>query len=62
MFRGVDTSPSSVAITKLDEELQKTSLWNNVTLRNSVFQDTLPALLLEKIGLEKIMERVSRLI
>ena len=48
----------SVAITKLDEELQKTQLWSDPSLRKSVFRDALPKLLLDKIGLEKIMQRV----
>ena len=49
----------SIAITKLDEELQKQDLWQNTDLRNSVLEDALPKLLLEKIGLETIIERVS---
>ncbi|KAL8783751.1 MAG: hypothetical protein Q9213_004432 [Squamulea squamosa] len=48
----------SIAITKLDEELQKTELWNNMELRTSVLQDALPKLLLEKIGLDLIVQRV----
>ncbi|EKD14900.1 uncharacterized protein L3040_003884 [Drepanopeziza brunnea f. sp. 'multigermtubi'] len=48
----------SIAITKLDEELQKTELWKDEKLRNSVLQDALPKLLLEKIGLNTIIERV----
>ncbi|KAL9590098.1 MAG: hypothetical protein Q9203_001079 [Teloschistes exilis] len=48
----------SIAITKLDEELQKTELWNNVGLRTSVLEDALPKLLLEKIGLDLIVQRV----
>lgn len=48
----------SVAITKLDEELQKTELWENLELRKSVLKDALPQLLLDKIGLETILERV----
>ncbi|KAL9112550.1 MAG: hypothetical protein Q9227_003121 [Pyrenula ochraceoflavens] len=48
----------SNAITKLDEELQQTQLWDNVALRNSVLMDALPQLLLEKIGLETILLRV----
>ena len=51
----------SVAITKLDEELQKQSLWKNIELRNTVLEDALPKLLLEKIGLSTIIERVSAL-
>lgn len=49
----------SVAITKLDEELQKSELWDNLPLRHAVLKDALPNLLLEKIGLETILERVS---
>lgn len=52
----------SVAITKLDEELQKTELWENIKLRESVLEDALPQLLLEKIGLETIIKRVSPLL
>ncbi|KLJ11675.1 glutamate dehydrogenase [Blastomyces silverae] len=48
----------SLAITKLDEELQKTELWDNTILREDVLRDALPKLLLEKIGLETILERV----
>jgi len=48
----------SVAITKLDEELQNTALWHNEPLRRSVLKDALPKLLLEKIGLDLIIERV----
>ncbi|CAI6335193.1 unnamed protein product [Periconia digitata] len=48
----------SIAITKLDEELQNTDLWNNVEFRQSVLGEALPNLLLEQIGLDKLMERV----
>lgn len=48
----------SIAITKLDEELQKTDLWENEKLKRSVLQDALPKLLQEKIGLDLIIERV----
>jgi len=48
----------SIAITKLDEELQRTDLWTNEKLRRSVLADALPGLLLEKIGLDLIIERV----
>lgn len=50
----------SVAITNLDEELQKSELWANVELRESVLEDALPKLLLDKIGLETIVQRVSK--
>lgn len=57
--RSILSDTLSIAITKLDEELQKTDLWDNVEFRKSVLNEALPNLLLEKIGLEKILERVS---
>ena len=49
----------SIAITKLDEELQNTELWKNTDLRRSVLEDALPKLLLEKIGMDTVIKRVS---
>ncbi len=49
----------SVAITKLDEELQSSDLWQKKDFRRSVLADALPSLLQEKIGLDVILERVS---
>lgn len=48
----------SIAITKLDEELQKTKLWDDYELRQSILTDALPKLLLSKIGLDLIIKRV----
>ena len=48
----------SVAITSLDEELQKSDLWQKEDFRRSVLTDALPNLLLEQIGLDLILERV----
>lgn len=56
--RSVLSDRLSVAITKLDEELQNTDLWNKEDLRRSVLEDALPRLLLDKIGLDLILERV----
>ncbi|CBF79408.1 hypothetical protein AN7451.2 [Aspergillus nidulans FGSC A4] len=56
--RSVLSDRLSVAITQLDEELQKTELWDNVELRRSVLNDALPKLLLDKIGLDTILQRV----
>ncbi|KAL2809286.1 Glutamate/Leucine/Phenylalanine/Valine dehydrogenase-domain-containing protein [Aspergillus granulosus] len=56
--RSVLSDRLSVAITQLDEELQKTELWDNVDLRRSVLSDALPKLLLDKIGLDTILGRV----
>ncbi|KAJ5097533.1 Glutamate dehydrogenase NAD-dependent [Penicillium angulare] len=58
VLRSVLSDRLSLAITKLDEELQQTELWNNVALRHSVLSDALPRLLLDKIGLPTILERV----
>lgn len=48
----------SVAITTLDEELQHSDLWRNERIRRVVLRDALPQLLLDKIGLDTIVERV----
>ncbi|PYH68774.1 glutamate dehydrogenase (NAD(+)) [Aspergillus vadensis CBS 113365] len=58
LLRSVLSDRLSVAITQLDEELQKTELWDNVELRRSVLHDALPNLLLQKIGLDTILQRV----
>lgn len=57
--RSILSDKLSVAITKLDEELQQTQLWDDEVLRRSVLADALPALLLQKIGLDVIIQRVS---
>jgi glutamate dehydrogenase len=49
----------SMAITKLDEELQNfAELWDNDSLRLAVFKEALPKTLQAKVGLDKILERV----
>lgn len=48
----------SLEIIKLDEELQKTNLWDNVSLRKIIMEEALPNTLLEQIGLDTILERV----
>ncbi|RYN67944.1 NAD-specific glutamate dehydrogenase [Alternaria tenuissima] len=56
--RSVLSDTLSNAITKLDEELQNTELWHNVEFRESILKEALPNILLEKIGLDKIIKRV----
>ncbi|KAJ1534364.1 NAD-dependent glutamate dehydrogenase [Nowakowskiella sp. JEL0078] len=56
--RSIISDQLSFAIIKLNEELQTTTLWNNVPLRVAVLQEAFPKLLLEKLGLEKLMKRV----
>lgn len=48
----------SVAITDLDEKLQQSDLWTNEKIRYGILEDALPKLLLDKIGLATIVERV----
>ena len=61
VLRSVLSDRLSIAITKLDEELQKTALWENIELRRKVLEDALPRLLLEKVGLDTILTRVCSL-
>ncbi|KAI0127467.1 NAD-specific glutamate dehydrogenase, partial [Xylariales sp. AK1849] len=56
--RSILSDKLSEAITKLDEELQKSDLWKNEKTRRTVLADALPGLLLDKIGLDKIISRV----
>jgi glutamate dehydrogenase len=51
----------SVAITQMDEELQNSDLWQDEEFRLSVLHDALPQLLLEKVGLATLVERVSHI-
>ncbi|KAK3368152.1 Glutamate/Leucine/Phenylalanine/Valine dehydrogenase-domain-containing protein [Podospora didyma] len=56
--RSILSDKLSQAITTLDEELQHSDLWANERIRRSVLADALPNLLIEKIGLDTIIERV----
>ncbi|RYP71719.1 hypothetical protein DL771_004670 [Monosporascus sp. 5C6A] len=56
--RSVISDRLSVAITTLDEELQQSDLWKDETTRRAVLADALPKLLLDKIGLDTIIQRV----
>ena len=56
--RSVLSDEISLEIIKLDEELQKTTLWDNIPLRKTIMQEALPETLLQQLGLETILERV----
>ncbi|KAK9423937.1 putative NAD-specific glutamate dehydrogenase [Seiridium unicorne] len=56
--RSVLSDKLSEAITKLDEELQRSDLWKDERIRRSVLADALPNLLIQKIGLDTIISRV----
>jgi len=56
--RAIISDRLSVAITDLDEKLQGSDLWRDEKIRKAILRDALPKLLLDKIGLETIIERV----
>ncbi|KFA64546.1 hypothetical protein S40285_04559 [Stachybotrys chlorohalonatus IBT 40285] len=56
--RSILSDKLSLAITDLDEQLQRSDLWDNEKVRLSVLASALPRLLLDKIGLETIVSRV----
>lgn len=56
--RSILSDQLSWAITDLDEDLQHSDLWTNETIRYGVLRDALPPLLLNRIGMDKIVERV----
>ena len=56
--RSVLSDEISLEIIKLDEELQKTGLWDNISLRKTIMADALPDTLLAQLGLDTILERV----
>ncbi|KAK4232077.1 Glutamate/Leucine/Phenylalanine/Valine dehydrogenase-domain-containing protein [Podospora fimiseda] len=56
--RSILSDKLSYAITSLDEQLQHSDLWENEQVRRSTLADALPNLLIEKIGLDMIIERV----
>ncbi|KAK9447581.1 Glutamate/Leucine/Phenylalanine/Valine dehydrogenase-domain-containing protein [Limtongia smithiae] len=56
--RSILSDDLSNKITDLQEELQKSSLWDDAAFRDGVLREALPELLLKTIGLEKILERV----
>lgn len=56
--RSVLSDKLSVAITDLDEQLQHSDLWHNESIRRNVLERALPNLLVQKISLDTIIERV----
>ncbi|KAF9941857.1 NAD-dependent glutamate dehydrogenase [Modicella reniformis] len=56
--RSILSDELSLAIVKLNENLQHTSLWDNVPLRKVVLEEAFPNMLLKQVGLETLMKRV----
>jgi len=48
----------SKKINDLNDQIQKSPLWDNIKLRNKILSDACPKTLLDFVGLDKIMERV----
>ncbi|KAI9467858.1 Glutamate/Leucine/Phenylalanine/Valine dehydrogenase-domain-containing protein [Zychaea mexicana] len=48
----------STSIVQLNEQLQNTTLWDNLQLREAVLSSAFPKLLLDKLGLETLVKRV----
>ncbi|KAJ3063698.1 NAD-dependent glutamate dehydrogenase [Podochytrium sp. JEL0797] len=48
----------SVGIVKLNEELQSTTLWDNVPLRRVILAEAFPKVLIDKLGLDTLLSRV----
>lgn len=57
--RSILSDELSFAIVKLNDELQATSLWENLTLRRVVLSEALPRILQEIVGLDSLInERI----
>ncbi|KAF9571767.1 NAD-dependent glutamate dehydrogenase [Mortierella alpina] len=56
--RSILSDDLSLAIVKLNENLQHTSLWDNIELRKVVLEEAFPNMLLKQVGLETLMQRV----
>ncbi|KAJ3101712.1 NAD-dependent glutamate dehydrogenase [Phlyctochytrium planicorne] len=56
--RSILSDQLSNGIVKLNEELQNTTLWENVPLRKLVLKEAFPKLLLDKLGLETLLKRI----
>ncbi|RIA91793.1 Glutamate/Leucine/Phenylalanine/Valine dehydrogenase-domain-containing protein [Glomus cerebriforme] len=56
--RSIISDELSLAIIDLNENMQQSSLWSNDSLRRAVLRDAFPQLLLDRLGLDTLLERV----
>ncbi|CAG8612448.1 13083_t:CDS:2 [Rhizophagus irregularis] len=56
--RSIISDELSLAIVDLNENMQQSSLWSNEPLRKTVLRDAFPQLLLDRLGLDTLLERV----
>lgn len=56
--RSILSDTLSVAINSLSDELSHSELWHDVAFRNQILKEAIPKVLVSKIGLETVLERV----
>lgn len=56
--RSIISDELSLAIVDLNENMQQSVLWQNVPLRKAVLRDAFPQLLLDRLGLDTLLERI----
>ncbi|CAG8550783.1 9839_t:CDS:2 [Diversispora eburnea] len=56
--RSIISDELSLAIVDLNENMQQSILWQNVPLRKAVLRDAFPQLLLDRLGLDTLLERI----
>ncbi|CAG8485883.1 5697_t:CDS:2 [Paraglomus brasilianum] len=56
--RSIISDELSLNIVTLNEDLQQSILWQNVPLRKAVLREAFPQLLLDRLGLDTLLERV----
>jgi glutamate dehydrogenase len=56
--RSIISDELSLNIVKLNEDLQQSILWQNFPLRKAVLREAFPQLLLDRLGLDTLLERV----
>eukprot|EP00158_Paraphelidium_tribonemae_P006708 Partr_v1_DN27944_c0_g1_i1_m11130 putative glutamate dehydrogenase len=56
--RSVISDELSHAIVKLNEQLQRTSLWDDAALRRIILSEAFPKLLIDKLGIDTLVQRV----
>ena len=56
--RAILSDELSYAIVRLNEQLQRTSLWDDIELRRVILSEAFPKLLQEKIGLDNLLKRI----
>ncbi|RIB12517.1 Glutamate/Leucine/Phenylalanine/Valine dehydrogenase-domain-containing protein [Gigaspora rosea] len=56
--RSIISDELSLAIVELNENMQQSILWQNAPLRKAVLREAFPQLLLDRLGLDTLLERI----